>query len=106
MARHAPRRARARAAPEESAAMNFPQYTIGMSKTEIDTPALVLDIGLAEQNLARMAGLAKRLGKNIRPHVKTHRTPILARMQLEHGAIGVSAAKLAEAEVMVRGGIR
>ena len=85
--------------------MNYPQYTIGMSKAEIDTPALVLDIGLAEQNLAAMAAMAKRLGKSLRPHVKTHRTPILARMQLEHGAIGVSSAKLAEAEVMVQGGI-
>lgn len=86
--------------------MTYPQYTIGMSKWEIDTPALVLDIGLAERNLAAMAERAKRLGKHLRPHVKTHRTPILARLQLERGAIGVSAAKLAEAEVMVLGGIR
>jgi D-serine deaminase-like pyridoxal phosphate-dependent protein len=86
--------------------MNLPQHTIGMSKWDLDTPALVLDIGLAERNLAAMAAHARRLGKNVRPHVKTHKTPILARMQLEHGAIGVAAAKLGEAEAMILGGIK
>lgn len=86
--------------------MRYPQYTIGMSTWEIDTPALVLDIGLAERNLARMAEAARRLGKQLRPHVKTHKTPILARRQLELGAIGVAAAKLGEVEAMALGGIR
>jgi D-serine deaminase-like pyridoxal phosphate-dependent protein len=85
--------------------MSYPQYTVGMSKWDIDTPALVLDIGLAERNLARMAGAAKRLGKQLRPHVKTHKTPILARRQAELGAIGVAAAKLGEVEAMILGGV-
>jgi D-serine deaminase-like pyridoxal phosphate-dependent protein len=79
---------------------------IGMSKWDLDTPALVLDIGLAERNLAAMAEAVRRLGKSLRPHVKTHKTPILARMQLESGAIGVSAAKLGEVEAMILGGIK
>jgi D-serine deaminase-like pyridoxal phosphate-dependent protein len=86
--------------------MSYPQYTIGMSKWDIDTPALVLDIGLAERNLAAMAGAAKRLGKQLRPHVKTHKTPLMARRQIEAGAIGVAAAKLGEAEAMILGGVK
>jgi D-serine deaminase-like pyridoxal phosphate-dependent protein len=83
----------------------YPQHTIGMSTWDLDTPALVLDIGLAEQNLARMAEAARGWGKRLRPHVKTHKTPIVARMQVALGAIGVSAAKLGEAEAMILGGV-
>ena len=86
--------------------MAYPQHTIGMSKWDIDTPALVLDIGLVERNLATMAAAAHDLGKQLRPHVKTHKTPLLARRQLEGGAIGVSAAKLGEVEAMILGGVK
>jgi D-serine deaminase-like pyridoxal phosphate-dependent protein len=85
--------------------MRYPQYVIGMSKWDIDTPALVLDIGLAERNLKLMAEAATRLGKSLQPHVKTHKTPILARRQQELGAIGVAVAKLGEVEAMMLGGI-
>jgi D-serine deaminase-like pyridoxal phosphate-dependent protein len=85
--------------------MVYPQYEIGMSKWELDTPALVLDVELVERNLAAMAELGRRLGKRLRPHVKTHKTPWLARLQLAHGAIGVSAAKLGEVEAMIQGGV-
>ena len=85
--------------------MNYPQHTIGMSKWDIDTPALLLDIGLAERNLATMAAATRRLGKQLRPHVKTHKTPLLARRQVEAGAVGVSAAKLGEVEAMILGGL-
>src|SRR5947207_14870814 len=86
--------------------MAYPQHTIGMNKWDIDTPALVLDIGLAERNLATMAAAARDLGKQLRPHVKTHKTPLLARRQIEGGAVGVSAAKLGEVEAMILGGVR
>ena len=85
--------------------MAYPQHTIGMSKWDIDTPALVLDIGLVERNLATMAAAARDLGKQLRPHLKTHKTPLLARRQLEGGAVGVSAAKLGEVEAMILGGV-
>jgi D-serine deaminase-like pyridoxal phosphate-dependent protein len=77
-----------------------------MSKWDLDTPALVLDVGLAEQNLASMAAAAKSFGKHLRPHIKTHKTPVLARRQIDHGAIGVAAAKLGEVEAMVLGGLQ
>ena len=86
--------------------MSYPQHVIGMSKWDLDTPALLLDIGLAEQNLATMAAAAQRFGKNLRPHVKTHKTPLLARRQVEAGAIGVSAAKLGEVEALILGGVK
>jgi D-serine deaminase-like pyridoxal phosphate-dependent protein len=72
---------------------------------EVATPALLVDADALERNLARMAKHAKQKGVALRPHTKTHKCPLLARRQLEHGAIGVCAAKLAEAEVMVDAGI-
>ncbi|MCC7022483.1 MAG: alanine racemase [Thermomicrobiales bacterium] len=54
-----------------------------------------------------MADLAKSHGVNLRPHAKTHKSPIIARMQLEQGAVGLTCAKLGEAEVFIReGGVR
>lgn len=79
---------------------------IGMNALDIDTPALCLDIEAAEANVARMAAFARQAGVNLRPHAKTHKSPILARMQLAAGAIGITCAKLGEAEVLVAGGIR
>src|SRR5436853_4790466 len=96
----------ARLAGKDQPGMSYPQHVIGMSKWDLDTPALLLDIGLAEQNLATMAAAAQRFGKNLRPHVKTHKTPLLARRQVEAGAIGVSAAKLGEVEAMILGGVK
>src|SRR5215212_4862078 len=86
--------------------VSYPQHLIGMSKWDLDTPALVLDIGLVEQNLATMAAAAGRFGKQVRPHIKTHKTPLLALRQLEGGALGVCAAKLSEVETMILGGIK
>jgi D-serine deaminase-like pyridoxal phosphate-dependent protein len=72
---------------------------------EVDTPALVVDLDVMERNIARMAKLAQEHGVSLRPHVKTHKSPWLARKQLDAGAVGVTVAKLGEAEVMVDGGI-
>jgi D-serine deaminase-like pyridoxal phosphate-dependent protein len=72
---------------------------------EVATPALLVDADALERNLARMAKHAKEKGVALRPHTKTHKCPLLARRQIEHGAIGVCAAKLSEAEVMVDAGI-
>jgi D-serine deaminase-like pyridoxal phosphate-dependent protein len=77
----------------------------GQRIEEIDTPALLLDIGAAERNIRRMAEVTASLSARLRPHVKTHKTPLLAHKQLAAGAIGVTCAKLGEAEVMVEGGI-
>src|SRR5438128_1014320 len=81
-------------------------YPIGMNRDEIPTPALLLDADRFERNIARMAAHAKKSGKNLRPHAKTHRCPEIARHQVEAGALGVACAKLGEAEVMAGAGVR
>jgi D-serine deaminase-like pyridoxal phosphate-dependent protein len=78
---------------------------IGMNAVDIDTPALCLDIEAVETNIRRMADFARGAGVNLRPHAKTHKCPTLAHMQLAAGAIGITCAKLSEAEVLVAGGI-
>ncbi len=77
-----------------------------MTRDEIPTPALLLDLDRFERNLARMADHVQRAGKQLRPHAKTHRCPEIARRQVAAGALGVACAKLGEAEVMAQAGIR
>jgi len=77
-----------------------------MTRDEIPTPALLLDLDRFERNLARMAAHARAVGKGLRPHAKTHRCPEIARRQVAAGALGVACAKLGEAEVMARAGVR
>jgi D-serine deaminase-like pyridoxal phosphate-dependent protein len=77
-----------------------------MNKWAIDTPALCLDAGALERNIARMAAFFDGRPAALRPHTKTHKCPTIAWMQLRAGAIGVTCAKLSEAEVMARAGIR
>lgn len=77
----------------------------GTALEAVDTPALVIDLAALERNLDRMAAFAATTGKAIRPHAKTHKSPVVARMQLERGALGLCCAKLAEAEVFADAGI-
>jgi len=79
---------------------------IGMVREDVDTPVLLLDLDIMEQNIAAMADLVRRSPVALRPHAKTHKTPIIAHKQLAAGAIGITCAKLGEAEVMVAGGVR
>ncbi len=72
----------------------------------LTTPALVLDLDLFESNLRKMAEQCQKVGCQFRPHAKTHKSTWIAKKQLEAGAIGVSVATVAEAELMVRAGIR
>ncbi|MEO8051467.1 MAG: DSD1 family PLP-dependent enzyme [Acidobacteriota bacterium] len=76
-----------------------------MLKSEILTPALLLDLDAFEANLARMMDQVKRSGKSIRPHAKAHKCVEIAKRQLAAGAIGVCVATLAEAELMASAGI-
>src|SRR5215217_5800196 len=71
----------------------------------IDTPSMVVDEEILHTNIAEMASLAASLGVKLRPHIKTHKTPEIARLQIGAGAIGVTCAKIGEAEVMVDAGI-
>jgi len=76
-----------------------------MRISELDTPALLVDLDRLESNLDRMAQTARSADLRLRPHTKTHKTPQIARMQLERGAAGITVAKLGEAEVMADAGI-
>lgn len=72
---------------------------------ELHTPALVIDLDAFEANLDRMQSHLDDAGIRLRPHTKMHKCPIIARQQVERGAVGVCAAKLAEAEVMCAAGV-
>jgi D-serine deaminase-like pyridoxal phosphate-dependent protein len=79
---------------------------IGQRREELVTPALVLDIDAAQRNIDRMATELKRLGRaTIRPHYKTHKSPDLARRQLQAGAGGLSMATVWEAAVLAAAGM-
>lgn len=67
---------------------------------ELSTPALTVDLDVLERNLDRMAAYCREHKLGLRPHTKTHKTPEIARMQLERGAVGLTVAKTGEAEVM------
>ncbi|NSW90167.1 MAG: alanine racemase [Firmicutes bacterium] len=73
--------------------------------SDIDTPSLIVDIEKVKRNLKSMADYTKASQCNLRPHVKTHKIPELAKLQLEYGATGITCAKLSEAEVMADAGI-
>jgi D-serine deaminase-like pyridoxal phosphate-dependent protein len=77
-----------------------------MMLKDVDTPALVVDLDVMERNIWRMMAFLAPHGTNLRPHVKTHKTPEIAQKQIAAGAIGVTCAKVGEAEAMVDGGIR
>jgi D-serine deaminase-like pyridoxal phosphate-dependent protein len=75
------------------------------SRAALNTPALVIDQGALERNIAAMADFAKARGLALRPHAKTHKSVDIARLQLAAGAVGVCCAKLGEAEAMADGGL-
>jgi D-serine deaminase-like pyridoxal phosphate-dependent protein len=68
---------------------------------DLDTPAVLIDVDVMERNLARAADYARRHGLRLRPHIKTHKIPALARRQLELGACGITCAKTTEALAMM-----
>jgi len=79
---------------------------IGRSRNELITPALILDLDVARRNIATMAEYMCTVHAKLRPHIKVHKSPELARMQMEAGeSIGLTTATVWEAVVMVRGGI-
>jgi D-serine deaminase-like pyridoxal phosphate-dependent protein len=67
---------------------------------DLDTPALYVDLDVLEHNIARMQEQCRAWGVELRPHVKTHKIPEIAQMQLDAGAIGITVAKVGEAEVL------
>jgi D-serine deaminase-like pyridoxal phosphate-dependent protein len=76
-----------------------------MHYKELSTPALTIDLDTLERNLDRMASSCRQQGVGLRPHTKTHKTPEVARLQLDRGALGLTVAKVGEAEVMAEAGL-
>jgi D-serine deaminase-like pyridoxal phosphate-dependent protein len=72
-----------------------------MNVSEIDTPALVVDLDIMERNLSKVADYTREHNLRLRPHTKTHKSVKLARRQIELGAAGLTVAKVGEAEIML-----
>lgn len=82
-----------------------PPAETGMPLEEVDTPSLLIELDAFERNLKK---LRESLGGSLirlRPHAKTHKCPTIAKLQMDHGAIGVCCQKVGEAEAMVSGGV-
>jgi D-serine deaminase-like pyridoxal phosphate-dependent protein len=71
---------------------------------ELETPAVLIDLDVVQRNVETMAARAREAGLSLRPHAKTHKAPVIGRMQLEAGARGLSLAKTSEAEVFADAG--
>lgn len=74
-------------------------------RDEIETPALIVDLDIFERNLDEMAQICREAGVALTPHAKTHRTVEFGRLQLAHGASGLTVAKLGEAEAFAAAGV-
>jgi D-serine deaminase-like pyridoxal phosphate-dependent protein len=72
---------------------------------DLDTPCAVVDLDVMENNLRRCQTYLDRHGLSLRPHIKTHKIPEFAHLQIKLGAKGVNCQKLGEAEIMVDAGI-
>ncbi len=79
---------------------------VGRLAHDLDTPCLLVDLTAMESNIAKTAGLLQDAGVNWRPHTKGQKVPAIAHMEIAAGAIGITCAKLGEAEVMVSAGIK
>jgi 3-hydroxy-D-aspartate aldolase len=82
-----------------------PPVRPGMREEEIDTPALLIDLDAFEYNLDHMAELLAPTKAKLRAHAKTHKSPVIAKLQMERGAVGQCVQKVAEAEALAWGGI-
>lgn len=76
-----------------------------MLLSDLPTPQVLIDHTRAMNNIARVQALASAAGHRLRPHAKTHKSPVVARWQIDAGAIGIACAKIGEAEVFADAGI-
>src|SRR5262249_3409618 len=79
---------------------------VGAPVSEVDTPALLIELDALERNIAHMQAKVAGTRVSLRPHSKTHKSTAIAQMQIAAGAIGVCCQKVSEAEIMVDGGVR
>lgn len=83
----------------------WPPAAPGTPVEEVDTPALLLDLDAFEHNLDAMAAALAPTGVKLRAHAKTHKSPVIARLQMARGAVGQCVQKVGEAEVLAWGGV-
>jgi D-serine deaminase-like pyridoxal phosphate-dependent protein len=76
-----------------------------MNVYDLETPSVLIDLDRMEANIARMQARCDDLGIAFRPHIKTHKIPDIAKLQLEAGAVGIACQKLTEAQVFADAGI-
>jgi len=76
-----------------------------MLLSDLPTPQVLIDQGRLRRNIDRAQQLASNAGVGLRPHAKTHKSPTVAKWQIDRGAVGVCCAKVGEAEVFVAAGI-
>lgn len=88
-----------------AAEMRAMASTIGVSKWELDTPALCVDLDILEANIATAQSRLAAKGLGARPHAKTHKSADIARKQLAAGALGICTSKVSEAEALMAAGI-
>jgi D-serine deaminase-like pyridoxal phosphate-dependent protein len=77
-----------------------------MHVSELETPSILVDLDILEANILRLQSYLSQHGLANRPHVKTHKIPAIAHLQINAGAVGITCQKLGEAEVMAEAGIK
>jgi 3-hydroxy-D-aspartate aldolase len=92
-------------AGKTSLGVNAHLLNVPGGRWRLNTPSLIVDLDLLDENIAKMARLCEHRAIKLRPHAKTHKSIEIARRQLAAGAIGICCAKLGEAEILAAGGI-
>ena len=80
-------------------------YHVRVTIADLKTPAVLIERSRLQANIGRMQAAADDAGVALRPHAKTHKSPLVAALQIAAGAAGICCAKLGEAEVFAAAGI-
>ncbi len=83
----------------------MPANSLPALSAELDTPCVTILLDRLEQNIDRVQRMVSASGMANRPHIKTHKIPAIARMQIEAGAVGLTCQKLGEAEIFIDAGV-
>src|SRR5262249_2387147 len=83
----------------------YPEKVAMQPVENLDTPSITIDLDRLEHNIARVQKEIARHGRANRPHIKTHKIPAIAKMQIDAGASGITCQKIGEAEAFVDAGI-
>ncbi|PQM59579.1 MAG: alanine racemase [Rhodobacteraceae bacterium] len=76
-----------------------------MTYNDVDTPSVLIDLDIVEMNIQKYQRYCNSIGLNLRPHIKTHKIPALAKLQLAEGAVGITCQKISEAEAIISEGV-